>query len=504
MHKHFRTVTEAGVLIFVAATASCGNIDQGIPLASRTLMPDGTEAYELIARLVHVSDTHVVDEESPARLAGAGWVSGGAWRPWEAYAAQIFDGIVRTVNNMHASGRPIDFVIHTGDACDNVQGVELDWFLNVWDGVEVDPLTGPDDRKMSERPPALLDPHATFQPQGLYREDVHGSLPSIPWYVVFGNHDVFAAGTFPILESIHGARFAPMPLNGRPGLLIPTVLDPLSQFSHGRITPADPGPVPALTFESYVAPNRDRAFFNHREFIRAMFTTVTGPDGHGFEHPEHSPSWYSVSPVAGVRLIGLDTCDHPVPITGTPQHDGAISDAQLGFLKRELRAADEAGEIVIVASHHPGSTLNPWYGSAILADDFRRLLNDHESVLLHLAGHLHRNRVWNRGNYWEIETCSTIDLPQEARLIEIYRSNADGSIAVAYDMFSHIDDRFPKIEDDPLRQQRAAAETLAIQDANTRQRNRSSTTNPITTQGNARGNRKDRQGMIFKGPCFPD
>ena len=62
----------------------------------------------LVARFAQLTDTHVVDEESPARFAGAHALTDAAWRPHEAYSTQLLDGMLRAVNRIHASaGRSI-------------------------------------------------------------------------------------------------------------------------------------------------------------------------------------------------------------------------------------------------------------------------------------------------------------------------------------------------------------------------------------------------------------
>ena len=482
--------------VCLLSTAGCrGPLGEGLLLPARWQGLEDTAGLTLVARIVHVSDTHVVDEESPARFAGAQVITRSAWRPWEAYATQIFDGIVRATNRIHAWDRPIDFVVHTGDACDNVQSNELAWFLTVWDGGAIDPLTGPDDRPIDERPAVGLDPHAMFDAQGLYQAGVHGDAPSIPWYVVFGNHDVYGIGVFPILSTLFGERVAPLPLDLRPGILLPTVLDPTGAWAHGNVTPAYPGPPPLLELAGYVTPSADRAYYERRTFIRAMFETVTGPAGHGFADPESGPSWYSTSPVEGVRLIGLNTCDQPNIIAGLFYQEAGISAEQVAFLRAELDAARERGEWVIVASHHPSPSLSRLYGSVLDGEQFRAILGEYPNVILHLAGHEHRNHVMDRGSYLEIETCATIDLPQEARVIEIRQDDVDGSIVIAYEMFSHLDDALPSLGDDPLHDLRAEGRAIAEADRRSVDREKSYPA-AGADPGEARGTPFDRQGAI--------
>lgn len=487
-----RNLISATLLVAGLCAAGCG-VEPGLLLPARERFDDVPPGFSRVVRIAHISDTHIIDTLSPARFPGAHQITRSAWRPYEAYSTQVFDGIVRAINRMHAAGDGIDFVVHTGDACDNVQVNELEWLLGVMDGDRVDPLSGPDDRPAADRPPPLLDPYASFEAQGLYRDGVHGEAASVPWYIVFGNHDVYAIGVFPIVTDLFGRRLAPLPLPERPGLVLPVYLHPTSAVAYAHVTPASPGPPALLTTPQIITPSAERRFFDRRAFIRAMFTTATGPPGHGFADPETGESWYSVAPLPGLRLIGLDTCDHPRLIEGLPFHEGGMSLTQRRFLRAELDAAEADGELVVVVSHHPSNSLMTLYGGAIGAEQFRALLNEYPNVVLHLAGHTHRNRVNDHGGYIEIETCSTLDPPQEARIVEIWQDDLDGTLMIRYFMFSHIEDTLPPLGDDPLRAMRETARSIALKDDAARRRQMMYD----PTGADPRGTPFDRRAEIF-------
>jgi 3',5'-cyclic AMP phosphodiesterase CpdA len=438
--------------------------DTGTALPSRDSAAFDAAGLTRLARFAQITDTHVVDDESPARFAQAAFITRGAWRPWEAYSAQIVDGMIRTVNRIHASGRSIDFLLHTGDGCDNAQYNEIGWLLSVLDGGLINPLSGPDDRPADARPTSTMDPYAVFLAAGLYRTGVHGSLPSIPWYAIVGNHESFAVGTLPFFDQPLGGRVAPLPLQPRPGILLPVVFDPTSSTAYGNVTPNNPGPPCILEIPHYIQPNADRLYFNKPDFVARLFDTVTGPVGHGMTAPD-GPTCYSVSPAPGVRLIGLDTADPTPKLPTFIYSEGSISATQADFLRAELAAADGRDEVVIVATHHHSGTLQEILGTALTTDAFQSLLREHSNVVLHICGHSHRNRVTDRGGYLEIETCSTIDLPQEGRLIELYRNDRTGEVTIAYEMFSHVNDALPPLGADPLRDLRAQALAIAEADA---------------------------------------
>ncbi|MCK4342795.1 MAG: metallophosphoesterase [Phycisphaerae bacterium] len=473
------------------------NGEEGLLLPPRESEAEQPNGLTLLTRLVHVTDTHIVDEESPARFAGAHVITRSAWRPYESYSTQLLDGIIRTVNRIHAAGRTIDFLLHTGDACDNVQSNELAWFLGVMDGAVIDPRSGPDERAADARPVPALDPHTPFPAQGLYQRGRHGERALIPWYFVPGNHDEHSLGVFPICESPDGQRTVPLPLDGRPGLVLPVRLDPSASFAYGNVTPAEPGPPCLFVPPRAVEPNPERAFFSRPELIRALFTTTTEPAGHGFEQLEGGPSWYSARPVPGVRLIGLDTTDAAIELPGGIYFEGALSRSQLTFLQTELEAARELDEIVIVATHHPSAAFMPLLGSAAGPVEFRDLLRSYPNVVLHLAGHRHRNRVTDRLGYLEIETCSTLDLPQEGRLIELWRNAADGNVVVAYEMFSHLDDALPALGNDPLRALREEARSIARADKNATARQKRFDPSGEDPAGTPR----DRDGVLLPRRC---
>ena len=474
----------------VASQVRCTEDDDNDPLRNATQSTAfDTTGLTLMARMAQLTDTHTTDSLSPARFAVAAGLTRSAWRPYEAYSTQIVDGIVRTINRIHASGRNIDFVLHTGDLIDNDHGNELDWMLAVMDGRSVNPLSGPDDRGLI-RPASLLDPFATYAASGLYRNGVHGPQPSIPWYVLPGNHDIYAMGLLAYQDIPFAGRIVQLPTVPGSDVILPTFLNPVDSYGYGAVTPANPGP-PNLGLRSFVAPNGARRYLSKQEFIRAMFSTITGPAGHGFVSGDDGPSWYSASPAPGLRIIGGDTTDHLNQLSGIIYVDGCISAPQLDFIRAELQAAQSADEIVILATHHPSGYLREVYGTAATPESLRMLLNQYSNVVVHLCGHSHRNHVTDRGGYLEIETSATIDLPQEGRLLEIYRDNSTGKPAVAYEMFPYVDPAVPPLGEDPLESLRSAAFAIATNESGGAARQKMFD----ESEADPRGSRADRVGL---------
>ena len=86
-------LSAAVVAVFLGCEA-----DDGLRLPSRQSAEVNLAGFTLAARIIHISDSHIIDEESPARFAGAQEIVRSAWRPYEAYSTQLLDGALRAAN----------------------------------------------------------------------------------------------------------------------------------------------------------------------------------------------------------------------------------------------------------------------------------------------------------------------------------------------------------------------------------------------------------------------
>lgn len=433
---------------FIASAAALGGL--ALPTTGCPHPPE--EEPERWLRFAHITDAHVCDEESPARAVRFEPLIEEAWRPQEAYTAQVLDATLSAVNARHAE-RPLDFLAYTGDATELGQYNELRWFLDVFDGKWVVPDSGEPDG--GERPlPPELNPKLGFQAEGLDRD--------IPWYAVHGNHDGLAVGNF------HIETYAPSPRQWTAPLLRPAAriiglhgfpdrpnyLWPLDDRSPAFIRGGEELPLEPRTLQLQlgkleagpIAPDEDRRFLGRQGFVEEHFRTETAPHGHGFTEAnrEQGRAYYSARPREDVplRLIVLDTTS-TAPLLGWPFYYGVMRREQFNtFLKPELEAAREAGEYVLILSHHPSRDFRfPHFGPAVGTLEFRAFLASQPHVLAHLCGHSHRNRVEKvRGQYLEIETASLIDYPQEGRLIEIHHYPLSGGFRIDGAMVSHLED----------------------------------------------------------------
>jgi len=407
-------------------------------------------------RFAQASDMHITDDESPARGVRIEPLVTEAWRPQEAYTTQVLDATVRALNEYHAAGQksglPLDFVLFTGDVAEDAQLNELRWFIDTVDGQWVTPDSGVLDGMW--RPVLPEDnPKLGFQATGL--------APDIPWYVVFGNHDAHMLGTFAVDRSDPDPAewWAPLlwPLPNLVGLQnleppsdgLPPTADQSPAVITGDWDVADPETLALLFGDLHAGPiaaDPDRQFVSRKRFMKEFFQTWSEPLGHGFAEANCrlGHAWYSVRPMPAipVRVIVLDTVA-PDPPFRAPMHYGVMIYEQFnGFLKPEIEAARDAGEYVLIVSHHPSSDfVLPYWRPTVDKQTFNVYLASQPHIIAHICGHNHRNQVtWIQGEYPypEIETASLIDYPQEVRVFDIYHSPDTGAIRVECVTLSHM------------------------------------------------------------------
>ncbi|MGF7233457.1 MAG: TIGR03767 family metallophosphoesterase, partial [Frankia sp.] len=129
------------------------------PDASAAAAPDPApdrEPRPLVA-FVHLSDLHVMDHQSPARVEYLDRYADpdspyrhavdeiGSYRPQEPFTAHVVEAMVQAANAIARGPRtniPLAFAIITGDATDNCQANELAWYRDLLDGGVVRPDSG--------------------------------------------------------------------------------------------------------------------------------------------------------------------------------------------------------------------------------------------------------------------------------------------------------------------------------------------------------------------------
>ena len=165
----------------------------------------------LLATVAHVTDAHVLDAASPARVSfldrlGPPFQS--TFRPHETLTAQVLTGALYAIR-----GLAPDAVIQGGDLIDNDQANELALALAVLKGGRVSPGSGPDGY-FGVQSPVNADPFyyrpdldAPRHPGLLAAASRRFASPGLPgpWLPVLGDHDILVAGEIAATASNPGA-----------------------------------------------------------------------------------------------------------------------------------------------------------------------------------------------------------------------------------------------------------------------------------------------------------
>jgi Calcineurin-like phosphoesterase len=371
----------------------------------------------VLATFGQLTDTHVRDEESPARVPfldrlGPPFTS--TFRPQEAFSTQVLDAAVRALDRE----RP-EAVFVTGDIIDSAQENELEQAIDVLDGREVHPDSGrrgydgvqsaqnPDpfyyrpDHDAPRHPGVLDAAQRPFRARGL----------DAPWYPTPGNHDLLVQGEVPPTPALEAVATGDRMVAHLDPSLRPTDVESDARAAVAAALagglPADAERVPADPARRYVYPAE----------LMSRVAAAAGP-GVAIRGGRMD---YAVDAGPSLRAIVLDT----VRRSGTSR--GLVSGAQLAWLRGELAAAGRRW--VIVFSHNPLDASDG--GEPALA-----ALDADPRVVAAVAGNRHRNVIGRWGRVWLIGTSSLADFPQQARMFRL-RATAGGGVALETWMVDH-------------------------------------------------------------------
>jgi 3',5'-cyclic AMP phosphodiesterase CpdA len=385
----------------------------GEPLLDRTELAPAAGPGDVLATVAQITDSHVRDEESPARapfLDRLGREFRSTFRPHEALSPQVLAATVGSVN-----GLAPDAVVVTGDLIDSASAAELDQAIAVLDGGEVDPDTGARGYhgvQAADDPDPLFyrpDLDAPRHPGLLERAQRRFRSPGLdaPWYPALGNHDLLVQGETPATARIDAVATGDRMVVGlypgvRPEQRVDTaraVDELLAAGAPGRSldVPADPD-------RRHLRPGEAIARLTGRERAPAALRAAAALPTLDYA--------FDLGPSA--RALVLDTVDR----RGGSR--GVLRPAQLAWLRGELAGA--RGRALLVFSHNPLDDAER--GAEALA-----ALDSTPGVVAVVAGNAHRNRIRPRpsGGYWQIGTSSLADHPQQARALRLRRT-ADGYV----------------------------------------------------------------------------
>ncbi len=218
----------------------------------------------------------------------------------------------------------------------------------------------------------------------------------------------------------------------------------------------------ALTPSRTVTADAKRHIISRQEFAQAHLDSpaAPGPVGHGFtaENLANDTLYYTFEPVAGVRGITLDT------VNPGGNSSGSIDQTQIAWLEARLQEVHSqyydsqgnlvrtgnADKLVVLFSHHTLETLtnvlpdpNDPDHPRVTADAFEALLHRYPNVVMWMNGHSHICRVFahadgsgRTGGFWEVNTPSHIDYPQQSRVVEL-ADNGDGTLSIFATLIDH-------------------------------------------------------------------
>jgi hypothetical protein len=410
-------------------------IATGEGLLARTELGPPAATVGILATLAHVTDAHVLDAESPARvtfLDRLGPPFQSTFRPQEALTAQVLAGMLGAVQALRPNA-----IIQGGDLIDNDQANELSLALAVLKGGRATPGRGaagyfgvqsPFDADPFYYRPDLDAPRHPGLLRAATREFASPGAGAA-WYPVLGDHDILVAGEIAPTAQTRALALGdeavwdlPAGLTAPRGLL--TGQDTTSGAGFSPDGPPSPGLVGHFLGQAlkaakvHVPPDPRRRQLGPEEMVDRLRTATA--------QPAAGPRLdYRADIGLRVRALVLDLARR------AGGSGGLVHPGQAGWLERELAVAGKRW--IIVISHQP-------LESAAGGDQILDLLDRHPQVIAAISGHTHRNSVVARptraGGYWLIATASLIDYPQQARALRVL-ATADG-VAIQSWMLDHV------------------------------------------------------------------
>lgn len=445
-------INPGDVVDYVKYGYSAWSLDGGLSCPPRTELAPAYKRAPNVARLLFyysMSDIHIADKESPAQAnyiglsAGYGSGESSAYSPIILSTPQVLDAAIQTINALHKV-TPFDFGLSLGDDCNNSQYNELRWFIDTIDGKVITPSSG-----------AHVGAYTIDYQQPFYAA---GLNPEIPWYQVIGNHDQFWMGSSFEVAKTRSAHIGStiLDIEDNPGKPVIESRGAYMGVVNGSTIYSDiygAGPEADFATPPTVVADANRHTLSSltsttQDWMSEFFNTTTKPVGHGFsqDNVKSGMACYSFVPKSDIpiKFIVLDdTAKGP----GLANYAvGALDDERFNWLRSELEAGQAANQLMVIAAHVPilpqntltDTTPYPmWPGPEYTDESVLNMLHRYPNLILWMAGHRHMNVVTPQPDpggdptlaFWEVETCSLRDFPQQFRTFDI-RRNSDNTVSI--------------------------------------------------------------------------
>lgn len=435
-----------------------------------------------------ISDIHITDKEAPNQmiyLQQLDPTNSGAntsiYSPVMMYTTHVLDAAIQTANALHQKNA-FDFGISLGDTCNNTSYKELRWYIDVIDGKVITPSSGAHlgagaiDYQKPYKAAGLDKSIPWYQALGNHDHFYIGSFPvdadpSLGIRDSYISDTVWAIAdflipnptTFPVIFNMENMKNTPKYYQG----LIDGSTPLGNIIKAGKV--GDPG------FESppTVVADPDRRSLTRTEWISEYFKTTSNPVGHGFNlvDPTQQSGFacYSFLPKSNIplKVIVLDDTQSETDGSKDIHGHGYLDANRWAWLQAELAAAQAANQLIIIAAHVPiavvkiGDETEWWLGdrtasppaypgdnwwtapitttdNAVTLKGLIDTLQNTPNLLMWVAGHRHLNTVKAfvspdpakpEKGFWQVETSSLRDWPQQLRTFEIYL-NSDYTISI--------------------------------------------------------------------------
>jgi metallophosphoesterase (TIGR03767 family) len=431
-----------------------------------------TSARRSLYYFAHLSDIHVIDAQTPARMDAIQSIAPelftDACRPQETLTVHVLASMVDSVAASQTSavtGAPLASALSTGDSADNLSQLETRWYIDILDGKEV--LANSGAAGVYEGPQVWSEATYAYHPEdpagdvfgplgyptvpGMLTAAVSNPVQSqglpVPWYAVYGNHDATFMGTFRPDPALFAWAVGDRKAATGEALAVNWLQGFASDLSAAQMAAnairQQFGLLPGL---KTVTPDPARKLLERTDFMQAHLDSpaVPGPVGHGWTQAniDTGQTWWSADLTPYLRVFGLDTCNMA---SGA---DGAVPEDQFTWLEAQLAQCETEGRLAMVCSHHNSLTIENdakpvWGGQRLVhAEEFIAMLQRYPVCIAWLNGHTHVNtikahtREGGVGGFWEITTASCVDFPQQQQLVDVV-DNRDGTMSIFVTALDH-------------------------------------------------------------------